>query len=61
LKVPVTVIHGAFDERVPVELSRGFAEKFTEIDYLEIPDSGHFELIDPRKDSIIRLVLSALQ
>jgi len=61
LKVPVTVIHGANDERVPVELSQSFAEKFTEIEYIEIPDCGHFELIDPRRDSIFRLMLSALQ
>jgi pimeloyl-ACP methyl ester carboxylesterase len=61
LKVPVTVIHGANDERVPVELSQSFAEQFTEIEYVEIPDCGHFELIDPRKDSIFRLVVSALQ
>jgi len=61
LKIPVTVIHGASDERVPVELSQTFAEKFTEIEYVEIPDCGHFELIDPRKDSIFHLVISALQ
>jgi len=61
LKVPVTVIHGAHDERVPVELSQSFAEKFTEIEYVAFPDCGHFELIDPRKDSIFRLVVSALQ
>lgn len=61
LKSPVTVIHGASDERVPVELSRSFVATFKEIEYIEIPDCGHFELIDPRKDSIIRLVVSALQ
>jgi pimeloyl-ACP methyl ester carboxylesterase len=61
LKVPVTVIHGANDERVPVELSQSFAEKFTEIEYVEIPECGHFELIDPRKDLIFRLVVKALQ
>ena len=61
LKIPVTVIHGASDERVPVELSQTLAEKFTEIEYVEIPDCGHFELIDPRKDSIFQLVISALQ
>ena len=60
LKVPVTVIHGANDERVPVELSHSFVEKFSEIEYVEIPDCGHFELIDPRKDLIFRLVLRAL-
>ncbi|MEI6762690.1 MAG: hypothetical protein WCL26_00465 [Actinomycetes bacterium] len=60
LRIPVTVIHGASDERVPVELSQGFAEKFIEIEYVEIPDCGHFELIDPRKDSIFQLVVSAL-
>jgi pimeloyl-ACP methyl ester carboxylesterase len=61
LNVPVTVLHGVDDERVPVELSQSFAEKFKEIEYIEMPDIGHFELIDPRKDSIIRLVVSALQ
>ena len=61
LKVPVTVIHGANDERVPVELSQSFVEKFSEIEYVEIPDVGHFELIDPRIDLIFRLVLRALQ
>jgi len=60
LKVPVTVIHGANDERVPVELSQSFAKKFTEIEYVEIPDCGHFELIDPRKDSIVKMVLRSL-
>ena len=61
LNLPVTVIHGANDERVPVGLSRRFAAKFSAVTYVEIPDCGHFELIDPRKDSIFRLVLSALQ
>jgi pimeloyl-ACP methyl ester carboxylesterase len=61
LKVPATFIHGANDERVPVELSQNFVEKFTEIEYVEIPDCGHFELIDPRRDLIFRLVVSALQ
>jgi pimeloyl-ACP methyl ester carboxylesterase len=60
-KIPVTVIHGVEDGRVPVELSKSFAEKFTEFEYVEIPDCGHFELIDPRKDSIFQLVVSALQ
>jgi pimeloyl-ACP methyl ester carboxylesterase len=60
LKVPVTVIHGVDDERVPVELSQSFAEKFIEIEYVEIPDCGHFELIDPRKDSILEMVLRSL-
>ena len=61
LRVPITVIHGAIDERVPVELSQSFADECTEIEYVEIRDCGHFELIDPRKDSIFQLVLSALQ
>jgi len=45
---PVIIIHGDNDLRVPVELSRDFAKKFLEIQYLELPSIGHFELIDPR-------------
>jgi len=56
----VTIIHGDKDERVPVEFSQRFAERFTSVKYLEIPGIGHFEVIDPRIDSIIEMVLHAL-
>jgi len=30
------------------------------IEYVAFPDCGHFELIDPRKDSIVKMVLRSL-
>jgi acetyl esterase/lipase len=41
--VPVTVVHGALDDRVPVDLSR----MLTVGEYVELPDVEHFSLIDP--------------
>jgi len=41
--VPVTVIHGALDDRVPVQMSRAL----TGVDYVELADVEHFGLIDP--------------
>lgn len=42
-RVPVTVVHGALDERVPVEMSR----RLRGVEYVELPDVEHFGLIDP--------------
>ena len=53
----VTVIHGDEDHRVPVELSRKFTERFTDVAYIELADVGHFELIDPRRENIVDLVM----
>lgn len=53
----VTVIHGDQDHRVPVELSRKFVERFTDVAYIELAEVGHFELIDPRRDNIVDLVV----
>jgi pimeloyl-ACP methyl ester carboxylesterase len=58
--VPVTVVHGELDSRVPVELSRAFAAKYPSIDYNEIKGIGHFELIDPRREELLSLVTSRL-
>lgn len=41
--VPVTVVHGARDDLVPVDLSR----KLPVDEYVELPDVEHFGLIDP--------------
>ena len=41
--VPVTVVHGALDDRVPVDLSRRLPVE----EYIELPDVEHFGLIDP--------------
>ena len=41
--IPVTVVHGALDDRVPVDLSRALPVD----EYVELPDVEHFGLIDP--------------
>lgn len=41
--VPVTVVHGALDDRVPVEMSR----RLRGVEYVELRDVEHFGLIDP--------------
>ena len=43
----VVLVHGAADEDVPVQSSRGLAARFDWIDYRELAGAGHFELIDP--------------
>jgi acetyl esterase/lipase len=46
------LIHGALDEHVPIELSRRYVERARAygdpVELLELPETGHFELIDPR-------------
>ena len=43
LPVPVLLVHGTEDDRVPADYSRGFGGEL-----LELPQTGHFELVDPR-------------
>ena len=59
-RVPVTVVHGELDSRVPVELSQEFVARYPVIDYQEVVGVGHFELIDPRREEILSLVTSRL-
>jgi len=42
--VPITVLHGADDEVIPVEMSRALSD----VEYRELPGIGHFDIIDPR-------------
>jgi pimeloyl-ACP methyl ester carboxylesterase len=42
--VPITVLHGADDEVIPVEMSRAL----TGVEYRELSGIGHFDIIDPR-------------
>jgi acetyl esterase/lipase len=42
---PLTIVHGDGDERVPLELSAHYAERFGTLEV--ITGVGHFELIDP--------------
>jgi pimeloyl-ACP methyl ester carboxylesterase len=47
LRVPVLLVHGTEDDRVPVDYSRAFAAA-SGAELLELPGVGHFEVIDPR-------------
>jgi acetyl esterase/lipase len=46
------IVHGLDDDAVPVEMSREYVRqkkvKGENITFLEFPDSGHYELIDPK-------------
>jgi pimeloyl-ACP methyl ester carboxylesterase len=48
---PQLLIHGQLDEHVPIELSRRYAERAAAlgdpVELVELPGTGHFELIDP--------------
>lgn len=44
--VPVTLVHGTADDRVPIEVSRSYAAR-TDAALRELPEVGHFALIDP--------------
>lgn len=50
--VPQTLIHGDEDDSVPIELSRRYAEAARErgdtVSLIELPKTGHFEIVDPR-------------
>jgi acetyl esterase/lipase len=49
--VPVSLIHGTADDRVPWEQSRDFGDRASaagdEVSRVLLPGTGHFELIDP--------------
>jgi pimeloyl-ACP methyl ester carboxylesterase len=55
LSVPVVLVHGDADDRVPVDYSRSFAA-VSGCDYLELAGAGHFELLDPRSPEWARVV-----
>jgi dipeptidyl aminopeptidase/acylaminoacyl peptidase len=51
-RVPQRLVHGTADDIVPIELSRSYEARAIETGVncrlIALPDSGHFELIDPR-------------
>ena len=55
---PVTIFHGIEDARVPVELSRNFAVKYSNVQYYELSGIGHFELIDPRHPIFEKVIVT---
>ena len=56
LDVPVLLVHGTEDDRVPVDYSRAFADA-SGAELLELPGVGHFEVIDPRSPGWAQVVL----
>lgn len=46
--MPLTLVHGADDAVVPVAHSRDYAAAHPGARLLELPGTGHFELVDPR-------------
>ncbi|SNT46398.1 Prolyl oligopeptidase family protein [Asanoa hainanensis] len=52
LRLPTVILHGTTDAQVPIDLSRRFVAAAGTVDsqitLLELPEVGHFELIDPR-------------
>jgi acetyl esterase/lipase len=73
-ELPITharqwVVHGNDDDTVPVAFSRNYADikkkKGEKVELVEIPQCGHFDLIDPRspafKTKVMPTVLSALR
>lgn len=50
--VPRVLFHGAGDDIVPIELSRGYAKARAKdrggVKLFELPGAGHFDLIDPQ-------------
>ena len=51
LEIPIRILHGVDDERVPIEHSRDYVTAMQAVDIdaqlQELPGLGHFELMDP--------------
>lgn len=49
-QVEQILFHGSIDEEVPLDFSQAYAarKKKEDVQLIEIPDAGHYELIDPR-------------
>jgi acetyl esterase/lipase len=46
-KAAVTIVHGVRDDIVPLEVSQSYVEVHPETRLIELPDAGHFAVIDP--------------
>ena len=46
--VAVTIIQGSRDEVVPPEVSESYCSAFAQTRLVQLPETGHFALIDPR-------------
>ena len=52
----IITIQGDQDIRVPVEMNRKFSQQHPKIKYLEYSGIGHFEVIDPGKSIVLRVI-----
>ncbi|MGA2736364.1 MAG: alpha/beta fold hydrolase [Bryobacteraceae bacterium] len=64
LGVPERLLHGTRDDVVPIELSRRFQAAASaagdDARLIELPDAGHFDLIDPRTSAWAQVHASVL-
>lgn len=44
---PVVLVHGSQDEAVPVQTARDYAAARSGVRLVELPGTGHFEVVDP--------------
>jgi acetyl esterase/lipase len=53
--VPTVLVHGVDDTEVPCVMSRAYAtrarEAGDEVELVELPGTGHYDLIDPRSEA----------
>ncbi|MFJ9783159.1 alpha/beta hydrolase family protein [Amycolatopsis sp. NPDC101161] len=49
--VPVLALHGDADDVVPPAFSRTYAARVAEAEYLEVPGTDHFHVLDPAHES----------
>jgi dipeptidyl aminopeptidase/acylaminoacyl peptidase len=60
LQSPAVLVHGRADQNVPVELSRAYAERAAaagaDVRLVELPDAGHFDVIDPLSTAWPRVI-----
>ncbi|MCU1478296.1 MAG: alpha/beta hydrolase [Subtercola sp.] len=54
------LLHGTKDTAVPVDFSRAYAVRDASIEFHELPQAGHYELIDPQSD-VFPVLLGVLQ
>lgn len=58
--VALELVHGTLDDEVPVAYSRAYAARDERVGLHELPDAGHYELIDPASGAW-PVVLSAIR
>lgn len=55
-RVPVTILHGDADERVPLGISESYVDRNPDVGLVEIAGADHFALIDPLSEAWPRVL-----